>query len=87
MKVFSFRAECPGDIAQFRELIQQKALVLNLRQKLLSFGEVAVELETMHSLEELRDVMRARNDFHVMLQTLRELPLVENKLDRDPSVS
>ena len=77
MKTFSFRAESIYDVQQFRELIQCKGLVLNLHQKLRSQGEAGVELTTTHSLEELRDLMRAGNDLQVMIQTLREMPLAD----------
>ena len=45
-----------------------------------------VEFESTASLEEVRNVMRLVEDGHVMLQTLRPIPLNENSLDRDTSV-
>jgi hypothetical protein len=46
-------------------------------------GEIAVELHTPLGLDYLRGIMRQVVDGHVMLQTLRPIPLAENKLERD----
>lgn len=95
MKTFSFRAECEHDIAEFRKTLERHGIVAELREEklLIEFhrgpdwmGDMKVELKTEATLEDLRAAMRDQIDTHVMIQSLRELPLSENDLDRDHSI-
>ena len=42
-----------------------------------------VEIRTDANLEQLQEALRSVEDAHVMLQTLRQVPLAENSLRRD----
>lgn len=83
--VFSFRAECPYDVAAFVNKLVAKRINLKIEHTMLSFGEVSTELYTDADLETLIDVMCSGDDTHVMVQTLRPVPLKENSLERDRS--
>lgn len=93
MNTFSFRAECTPDVERFCKRISLLAppifkvsttrLTISVNGEERATGEVAVEVETTLDLECLRDTMRQVVDGHVMLQTLRELPLAKNQLERD----
>jgi hypothetical protein len=47
------------------------------------FSDVEVEMHTDASLDSLRGLIRQVTDGHVMLQTLRQVPLQDNSLERD----
>lgn len=90
MKTYSFRAECLMDIERFQRRCRASfPHVLKMRKIRLKHedgresGEIAVELHTPLGLDYLRGIMRQVVDGHVMLQTLRPIPLAENKLERD----
>jgi uncharacterized protein YajQ (UPF0234 family) len=86
MKTFSFRAECPPDIEEFRKTVKALKLAIEIREVPLMLGESSAELKTDVTLEQIRDTMRRQDDSHVMIQTLRELPLEENSLERNYDV-
>jgi hypothetical protein len=86
MKVFSFRAECQADIDEFRTLLTSLDLSATLTETPLTFGEVAAEIQIDMTLDELRKTMSSQVDSHVMIQTLREIPLANNNLERDYSI-
>lgn len=88
--ILSFRAECEVDVNRF--CLQARLhgpIALTVRRQQLLFedgrssGEVAVEIESSEDLEYMRDVIRDVPDGHVMLQTLRPIPLADNELRRD----
>jgi hypothetical protein len=94
VKTFSLRAEMGEDVQQFYErTIATNPPIFTSYSVPLFFadgrtsGEVAVEIRTTLSLEDLRNILRAQIDSHVMLQTLRELPLSQNQCERDYSIS
>lgn len=84
--VFSFRAECHYDITTFRSIMAESGFRFHMREEPLTLGEYAAELRTDLTLDEIRNIMRTQEDSHVMIQTLRELPLDQNGLERDRSV-
>jgi hypothetical protein len=95
MAVFSFRAECPHDINLFAENLTAKQIQFTIRAKDLPLasprgprwmGDCAAEVTVDLTLEEMRTLMREQIDTHVMIQSLRELPLDQNSLDRDHTV-
>lgn len=86
--VFSFRAECPYDFDQFVKAAVLGGIAFTILE--VTKGEVIpdiiephVEIRTEATLERLRELLRGITDSHVMLQTLRPLPLSENPLNRD----
>ena len=84
MTFFSFRAECPADVAEFKSACAAAGVTTSLSvQPDGEFPDVEVELEASVTLAALRDVMRSVVDGHVMLQTLRECRLKDNALERD----
>jgi hypothetical protein len=89
MKVFSFRAEWTIDIAEFRALLKRRGYSSSsyeCTEVLLPMGESGAELTIDLSLEQLRSLMRQQQGSHVMIQTLREVPLNENSLVRDHTI-
>lgn len=84
MAFFSFRAECPDDVEQFKAACNAASITTSLDQRPDGeFPDVEVELESSESLEALLNIMRRIVDGHVMLQTLRECRLKDNSLERD----
>jgi hypothetical protein len=96
MKTYSFRAECKLDVerfqmrfrASFPHVLQVRMMPLRLVNTTVAqdVSEVAVEVKTPLGVDYVRAVMQEVVDGHVMLQTLRELPLNENSLERDSSI-
>ena len=94
LKTFSFRAECPADVDTFcLQLKATKPFQSSVRAELLFFadwrlsGEAVVEINTSLELEDLRNIMRGIDDSHVMVQTLRELPISKNNMACDRNVN
>jgi hypothetical protein len=90
MITYSLRAECPADVARLILALTQKRLFVVGAQMTSPFtqdgghtGEALFEFLTACTLDELRVVIRTLEDSHVMLQTLRALPLSSNKFERD----
>jgi hypothetical protein len=85
MRTFSFRAECQVDVDALRALVALAAE--NGQWTVLpdprGLPDVAVEVLSTITIERLLDLMREVEDGHVMLQTLRPVPLAENSLERD----
>lgn len=88
-KVFSMRAECAEDAEGFFKAVQDAGIRLNCTVNKDGTGlpDVDVEFHADASIEQLRDIIRRITDGHVMLQTLRPVPLAGNSLERDQSVS
>jgi hypothetical protein len=93
-KVFSFRAEFPHDIDDFQALLVSlnipatwKIVPLYLHAGDQYPAESSAELGVVMTLQELRDTMKRQPDSHVMIQTLREIPLAQNNLERDYSIN
>jgi hypothetical protein len=93
-KTFSFRTECRHDAYSIRQLLRERGHAFTFTEKPLlllpSFGksprdvgESQVEIHVDMTLEQMRAYMYELDDSHIMVQTLRELPLSENPLSRD----
>ncbi|MGO4801149.1 hypothetical protein ACEN2T_17865 [Pseudomonas sp. W22_MBD1_FP4] len=85
MPVFSFRAECRLDVDKFTLAVDQSGIASKvlIHPDAEGFPDVKVEAEFDTTLEQLRAILRNQSDSHVMIQTLRALPLVSNSLERD----
>ena len=87
MNVYSFRAECQYDVDCLA--IQLMLEQVSAPMTIYNYGihppipDVMVEMYCEESLEYLQDVLRRIQDSHVMLQTLRPIPLRDNKLERN----
>lgn len=83
--IYSFRAEYNGDVERFREQIMERhnPVVLLYRTDSTGLPDVEVEFKSSLTLEELRGILNEQIDSHVMVQTLRPVPLALNSLERD----
>lgn len=96
-RTFSFRAEWRGDTIAFRQLLAQRGHAFSFKEmphllqvrtgKPIDVGEPKVEIQADLTLEQMRDLMREIPDSHIMLESMRELPLDKNPLSRDPSIN
>lgn len=87
--VFSMRAECADDAEGFFKAAQDAGIRLSstVNKDQTGLPDVEVEVYADASIEQLRDILRQITDGHVMLETLRPVPLAGNSLERDESVS
>lgn len=85
LNTFSFRAEGEHDVLQFLAAAEASNFIVQSTAHPDADGlpDVDVEIQTSATLEQLQDVLRKLEDSHVMLQTLRQLPLELNSLERD----
>ena len=86
MNTFSFRAECQRDVNCFIQETKNKNIVISLTKTVTDttrFPDVEIEFESEATLEDLIEAMRKVQDGHVMYQTLRQVPLSENNLQRN----
>lgn len=85
VKTFSLRAECGNDMARFISAVESQGHAIHsvVRPDANGFPDVDVEIRTDANLEQLQEALRSVEDAHVMLQTLRQVPLAENSLRRD----
>ncbi|HBO5514620.1 TPA: hypothetical protein L4559_003515 [Pseudomonas aeruginosa] len=85
LNTFSFRAEGENDVVQFLAATEACGFTVqsSVQPDADGLPDVDVEIQTSATLEQLRDVLRKQEDSHVMLQTLRQLPLELNSLERD----
>jgi hypothetical protein len=84
MQTYSFRAEVPVDVVAFKALLNREGVVSDLN--VVGGGElpdVKADMRADAPLERLQELMRQVDDGHVMLQTLRPVPLADNSLVRD----
>lgn len=87
LPVYSFRAELPQDVGKLLYALSKRNIFFKYsKQGTSHLPDVYVELRTNATIEALRDTLRTIEDSHVMLQTLRALPLKENDLERDFSI-
>lgn len=92
MNTYSLRAEFLPDIVVFTnkvlEYIRGPELYFTslLIQTDPRLQEPIAQFQSKISLEELRNILRQIPNSHVMLQTLRQIPLSQNRGDRDWSV-
>lgn len=83
--VFSFRAECISDVMIFLGRVRGAghSIKSNLQPDLDGLPDVDVEIQTDATLAQLEGLLRSISDSHVILQTLRQIPLEVNPLTRD----
>jgi hypothetical protein len=92
MSIFSFRAECQHDVDSFIGACAVAVIPVKTTVTPFTFADghvlpdCFVELETDGTLEQLMDVIRTIQDGHVMLQTLANCPLSQNKCERNYSL-
>ena len=88
-KIFSFRGEFGQDVIVFKNRCKEEGIVIKntTEDPYGSTPDVGVEIETTATKEVILDVMRKIEDSHVMIQTLREIPLAKNNLERDYDLS
>jgi hypothetical protein len=93
--VCSFRAECPADVMQvmhdlwfLRERYDIKSLRVNSTVEYSVALEPWVEISSdTIPFEEIKKVILGVQDGHVMVQTLRPVPVNENSMERDRSIN
>lgn len=91
-RIFSLRAECIHDTTELLDKIPHPftytiaSLPLDDNGKPCYTPDVSVELNTTLFIEELRVILREIQDSHIMIETLRQVPLSENSLDRDRTI-
>lgn len=84
MQTFSFRAECLPDVEAFFEVLKEAGVVSELETHGADgFPDVCVQIRAEASLAQLRELMLEVVDGHVMVETLRAVPLDQNSLERD----
>ena len=86
MSTFSFRAECQADVDCFLQESLNSNVKIAVTKTVMDkdgFPDVEIEIESEVQLENLIEVMREVQDGHVMYQTLRQVPLEQNNLQRN----
>ncbi|HGM8087240.1 TPA: hypothetical protein ACKP9S_003611 [Pseudomonas aeruginosa] len=85
LPTFSFRAECEQDAVEFLAAVEGNGFSVQgtVIPDVTGLPDFDVEVRTDANLEQLREVVRTIPDGHVMLQTLRQVPLAGNSLERD----
>ncbi|MFT0182783.1 hypothetical protein ACMSIO_20400 [Pseudomonas benzopyrenica] len=85
VNTFSFRAECGYYMGRFISAVEAQGHAIHsvVRPDGKGFPDVDVEIRTDANLEQLQEALRSVEDARVMLQTLRQIPLAENSLQRD----
>ena len=86
MSTFSFRAECQADVNCFLQESLNSNIKITVTKTVTDkdeFPDVEIEFESETQLEDLIEVMRKVQDGHVMYQTLRQVPLEQNNLQRN----
>lgn len=84
--IYSFRAECPIDVVNFLHNAYEKCMENDKRLGALTvltdkgFPDCQVEFLSDYSLEKLQDIMREQEDSHVMIDTIRPVPMFENSM-------
>ena len=87
-QVFSFRAEASVDIQRFLAALNDAEIevgALWIQRPVQIFGDSLGEFCTDAgvTVQQLRDAASDAVDVHVLLETLRPVPLGENSLERD----
>lgn len=89
--IFSCRAECDIDVANFLSAAENAKTVIDVRTRSVDPNDpfkidVILEFESSASIDSLLAIMRECADLHVMRQSLRPCALDQNSLDRDGSI-
>ena len=89
MQVYSFRVEVGEDFDLFLKNAQEQGHVVEVDLRLTDrrMPEQHIQIKVDLPLEELRALMRLQEDSHLMVQTVRPLPMSKNDLSRDWSVA
>jgi len=84
-QIYSLRAESESDAKRFLDEAETDVLVLSnaVHPVQNGFPNVEIELVSNATLDQVRSVIRRMPEGHVMLQTLRQVPLAGNSLERD----
>ena len=88
MNTFSFRAECNYDVLRFLNKAYEYAMDNNLRLGAIylktdeGFPDCEGEFKSNVPLHDLEEIAGSIEDCHVLLQTLRPVPLAQNSLQR-----
>ena len=83
-KTYSFRAEFGQDVVAFKKACVEKGIQLEIEETPFDrYPDVQVEIKTTASEDDILNVMRGIVDSHVMIQTLRPIPLADNNLERN----
>lgn len=90
--ICSFRAEFPQDVSEFRKALWSLCDTHDLSRTIVATKhhyqfptlEPFVEIQsTSVTMEDVRGLLEKIDDSHVMLETLRPVPLNENSMERD----
>ncbi len=82
---FSFRAECRYDVNVFKHNVRaldKSFHVVTITPDENAMPDVDCEITSTATLEELRKVLAGQLDGHVILETVRQCPLVDNTLEK-----
>jgi len=80
--VFSFRAECQRDVHALESMLSERT-VCTIVPDSMGLPDCDVEIRADITLGALMKLIRTIPDGHIMLQTVRAIPLLQNSLDRD----
>lgn len=94
MNTYSCRFECSHDYTLFvvaaskRDVLVETSELYHVRieKKGYHLPDIHVEFMCSANKETLLEIMRNETDLHVGLQTLRQVPLKENSLERDHTI-
>jgi hypothetical protein len=82
-QVFSFRAEAWVDLQNFFGLLGDKAFGIDVIERANAGEDHRCQFSSSHGLRAIQSAARMVEDGHVLLETLRPLPLAENSLERE----
>lgn len=85
--IFSFRADCPADVDEFFAACDESGIAVMepfRRELQAGFPDVAAQFHSTDQVteEHLRQVAAGVVDLHVVVETLRDVSLAENSLER-----
>lgn len=87
LNTVSYRAECQGDVTTLNHTLLTKGLCHRITryEPDLKLGEVLVEMQVWNNctIEDVKSVLRNQIDSHVLLETLRPVPMSDNTMERD----
>lgn len=91
LKTYSCRAECPSDAIRLLGALASSHIKTQWRLESnnspLAVADVNFEFTTDASLEQICNIVDQLEDSHVMLHTLRPVPLASNSLELDPALN
>jgi hypothetical protein len=84
---YSFRAECQADVDRFFNACKEQNIAVDDAYTYLDpngFPDREVEFSSDAGITTLKQLAQSMEDGHVVYETLRACPLVENSLLREP---